>query len=97
MGRCLQGEWHDSALWLLAIDPTPPATPPPSMLLPHPPATPHAPTLRLQLLMAEVHQLSGDVSQALVVATETVRHCAEHNWKDLVVQGKLLIVQLQVS
>ena len=67
-------------------------------LLPRPSCpTPPAPPLRLQLLLAEVHQLSGDVSQALVVATETVRQCAEHNWKDLVVQGKLLIAQLQVS
>ena len=66
---------------------------------PAPPScpTPPAPPLRLQLLLAEVHQLSGDMSQALVVATETVRQCAEHNWKDLVVQGKLLIAQLQVS
>ena len=62
-----------------------------------PPAPPSAPPLRLQLLLAEVHQLSGNVSQALVVATETVRQCAEHHWKALVVQGKLMIAQLQVS
>ena len=70
-----------------------PPTPPPAP----PPTPPPAPPLRLQLLLAEVHQLSGNVSQALVVATETVRQCAEHHWKALVAQGKLMIAQLQVS